>query len=72
MSVCHRWPWSESVLQVLIAISQFEQQPNNKFFCPDISEVETPVSLSVIYRDETLKNLLCTIGKVKLRVSKNH
>ena len=61
------------MLQVLIAISQFEQQPNNKFFCkPDISEVETPVSLSVIYRDETLKNLLCTIGKVKLRVSKNH
>jgi len=73
MPLCHSWPWSDSVLQVLNAISQFEQQANNKFFHKqEILEVETPISLNMIYRDEALKNLLCTIGKIKLRVSKNH
>jgi len=67
MSLCHSWPWSDSVLQVLNAISQFEQQANNKFFHKqEILEVESPVSLNMIYRDEALKNLLCTIGKIKL------
>jgi hypothetical protein len=52
MSVCHSRPWSENVL---IAISQFEQQANNKFFHkPEISEVETSASLNTIYRDEAL------------------
>lgn len=61
------------MLQVLIAISQFEQQPNNKFFRkPEISEVDTTVSLNMIFRDEALKNLLCTIGKIKFSVFKNH
>jgi hypothetical protein len=65
---CHSWPWSESVLQVLNAIPQFEQQANNKFFHKKgILEVETPVSLNMIYGDEALKNLLCTTGKIKLK-----
>jgi hypothetical protein len=71
MLVCHTWPWNKSVLHVLIAASQFEQQAN-KFFCkPVLSEVENSVSLNIIYRDEVLKNLLGMIGKIKLRVCKN-
>jgi hypothetical protein len=62
MLLCHSWTWNESVLQVLISTSQFEQQANKFFRKPVLSEVENPVSLNMTYRDEVLKNLLGTTG----------
>lgn len=66
--VCCCWPLSGILLPVLIAVFQFEQLANIKFFYKPgkSSAVEVFVSLSVVYGGEAFINLLCATGATAL------